>query len=173
MNLLGVKYVGTKLRKADNVANSGLVWTPGQVHLVPANLAVRFFAHPTVWMPADEEVVQDPSLIGVVMDAEQTTVEDAEDLADDPLNLLPDLKTLPKAAIVQLAKREFGVDLDAEDKKDALIHRVRSAAAARSVVGKLANPGKVAPSSAPEPAPVVEATVELAPVRVQGAVEMG
>ena len=34
-----VEYVGKKAVKRDNVANTGLEWTPGQVHIVPPLVA--------------------------------------------------------------------------------------------------------------------------------------
>ena len=44
-----VQYVGVKSRKMDNIAGTGLVWTPLQVHPVPDDAAARLLAYPNVW----------------------------------------------------------------------------------------------------------------------------
>lgn len=53
MLLKGIQYIGLKDRKVDNVAATGLVWTRGQIHAVPAALAPKFEAHADVWAVVD------------------------------------------------------------------------------------------------------------------------
>lgn len=44
-----VQYVGIKSRKMDNIAGTGLVWTPLHVHPVPDDAAARLLAYSNVW----------------------------------------------------------------------------------------------------------------------------
>lgn len=44
-----IQYVGKKPQRSDSVADTGLVWTPGQVHVVTDSVAERLLAHPDVW----------------------------------------------------------------------------------------------------------------------------
>ncbi len=53
MHLKGIQYIGLKDRKVDNVAATGLVWTRGQIHAVPAAMAPKFEAHSDVWAVVD------------------------------------------------------------------------------------------------------------------------
>jgi hypothetical protein len=45
-----VKYIGRKAVKYDNVCSTGLQWTPGQVIMVPREVAERLLRHPDVWV---------------------------------------------------------------------------------------------------------------------------
>jgi hypothetical protein len=49
-----IQYIGKKPEKRDNVAGTGLVWTPGQAHPVedPKKVAL-LLAHPDVWARVD------------------------------------------------------------------------------------------------------------------------
>ncbi len=50
-----VKYIGNKVSKTDNVAATGLIWGPGQVHPVLDDVAAKLFSHPTVWKDVTHE----------------------------------------------------------------------------------------------------------------------
>ena len=49
-----IQYVGSKERKADSVAGTGLVWERGQVHDVDDVAAGKLLKHPDVWRRFDE-----------------------------------------------------------------------------------------------------------------------
>lgn len=51
-----VKYIGPKVLKHDNVADTGLTWTPGQVHVVSdPTAAAKLLHHTMIWEKVDEE----------------------------------------------------------------------------------------------------------------------
>lgn len=47
--MINIKYVGKKDSRADTVANTGLVWTKGQVHPVSDSKAALLLVHPDIW----------------------------------------------------------------------------------------------------------------------------
>lgn len=52
-----IQYVGTRTTKTDNVAGTGLTWTPEQVHPVSDDAAVKLLGYPSVWQEAKAEPV--------------------------------------------------------------------------------------------------------------------
>lgn len=50
-----VRYVGIKASRRDNLAWTGLTWTPGQVHEVADEAAAILLRFPSVWMEAVDE----------------------------------------------------------------------------------------------------------------------
>ena len=44
-----IKYVGKKPQRSDSVADTGLVWKAGQVHVVTDAVASRLLQHPDCW----------------------------------------------------------------------------------------------------------------------------
>lgn len=49
-----IEYIGSKARKVDNVAGTGLVWAgPGDRHEVAEPAAALLLKHPTVWAAAE------------------------------------------------------------------------------------------------------------------------
>lgn len=50
-----IKYVGKKTSRTDSVADTGLVWKQGQVHVVTDAVAERLLAHPDVWAESSLE----------------------------------------------------------------------------------------------------------------------
>lgn len=58
-----IVYVGTKPQKADNVAETKLIWTPGQIHEVADDLkAAKLLTYQDIWADADKPYkVRDPS----------------------------------------------------------------------------------------------------------------
>jgi len=58
-----IVYIGRKGMKADNVAQTGLTWTPGEIHEVPdAKKADKLLEYSNVWADADKdyEFVKEP-----------------------------------------------------------------------------------------------------------------
>lgn len=44
-----ITYVGKKPSRADTVAGTGLVWKPGEVHVVTEAVASQLLTHPDIW----------------------------------------------------------------------------------------------------------------------------
>ena len=64
-----IVYCGLKEIKADNVAASGLVWTRGQIHEVEDVVkAEKLLGHPLIWKNADEPYELLPELKPVPAD---------------------------------------------------------------------------------------------------------
>lgn len=106
MLLKGIQYIGQKERKVDNVAATGLVWTRGQIHAVPAALAPKFENHPDVWAVVDvtdENVIN----IGHVIDIPGTTPAEVE-------------QNFTTEVLQQIADVENSVKADAKEKVDDL-----------------------------------------------------
>lgn len=153
MSLVGVKYVGLKAAKQDNVAGTGLIWTQGQIHVVPASLVPKYQQHPDVWeiVPVGEN---DIPAVGLVVETLGTTQEEvdqneagqraaehaaretAERNADTQATIesivtqqeLPaSFDPLSKSEIAAFAERNYGVKLDhTRMTKDALVQAVRN-----------------------------------------------
>lgn len=49
-----IKFVGKTPRRRDNLFRSGLVWMPGEVHVVTDEMAAEFTKYPDVWAEVDE-----------------------------------------------------------------------------------------------------------------------
>ena len=50
-----IQYIGTRTSKTDNVAGTGLTWTPEQVHPVSDDRAAKLLGYPSVWQEAKAE----------------------------------------------------------------------------------------------------------------------
>lgn len=50
----GIRYIGTKQRKVDNVAGTGLHWLPNAINIVGDVAAGKLLDHPDVWTAAPE-----------------------------------------------------------------------------------------------------------------------
>ena len=50
-----IQYIGTRTSKTDNVAGTGLTWTPEQVHPVSEDRAAKLLGYPSVWQEAKAE----------------------------------------------------------------------------------------------------------------------
>lgn len=115
-----IKYVGAKAQKSDNVANTGLVWTPGQVHFVPPSDAFLLMKHPDVWVvPADFDVAD----VGVALgELPNKRPETPEEEASDPL---PRLEQMTKQEIALFSHRRFGLSMDHSSmQKDEMIRNI-------------------------------------------------
>lgn len=61
-----IVYVGTKPQKGDNVAQTGLVWTRGQIHEVAdEKKAAKLLEHPLSWADAEKDYNLVPELKAV------------------------------------------------------------------------------------------------------------
>ena len=108
MLLKGVQYIGLKDRKVDNVAATGLIWTRGQIHAVPAALAPKFEAHADVWAIVD--VTDDNAAqLGHVIDIPGATPAEIE--SNLTTEVLEQIRQAEES--VQQAATEKQADLDA------------------------------------------------------------
>jgi len=119
---MAIKYIGKKAQQRDTVADTGLVWLPGQVHVVPTVLGLKFLKHPDVWAQADEDVEEDPAVVGTVINSLPETP--AEPVHVVPAVDLPNLQGMTEPDILAYAQREFHIDLDASAGKEAMIEKV-------------------------------------------------
>lgn len=112
--IVQIKYIGRKATKRDNVADTGLEWTPGQVHSVPRVAAIKLLRHPDVWVT--DEAIDLPRL------PRRDPIRDATDPVEDEeeeenghvrqASVLPNISTMNVKSLVALAKSRFGRDLD-------------------------------------------------------------
>lgn len=109
-----IQYVGAKPVFRDTLFGTGLAWQPGQVMLVPDDVARQMLRYPTLVMGSAE-------------DAEQAA--EPQPKKDEPFELpeepLVNLEAMTKADLLQYAHRHFGVELDGSQKKAELIDSVR------------------------------------------------
>lgn len=130
-----VRYVGKKDEKVDNVAGTGLVWTRGQVHLVPPLVAQKLARYPDVWkIISFDEVEEDPGQVGlVVTEAEVTPAAAPVKPEIVPRTFdLPNLYGMMPADIATFAASQFNETLPEDMDKDAMIARVVALANSRA-----------------------------------------
>ena len=117
-----IQYVGKKPVKADNVANTGVVWNgPGDVQKVDASVAAQLLAHPDVWAKAEGDATEVPP----VKDEGLTITKEDDESAIPPLPFNVD--EAGKDQLVEHAMREYGLDLDKRTKLETLRDQVRTA----------------------------------------------
>lgn len=93
MSTIEVEYIGTKARKDDNVAGTGVTWFGhGDVQSVPATAWGILSKHPQVWRRAGGESVQG-HIAGVV--SEDGTVANLADMPPAELKQLAQDMGLP------------------------------------------------------------------------------
>ena len=73
-NLVGVKYIGNKAVKKDNVAFTGLIWVKDQIHAVPAALVPKFQPHGDVWEIVPITAADLPN-VGLIIDELDPKIE--------------------------------------------------------------------------------------------------
>lgn len=116
MEVLMIRYVGTKPRCHDSVADTGLTWTPGQVHAVPLAAAYKLLKHADVWARDDSEQVEPAEVDAALAQVEQTEqAERAErqmQEAEMPPPVMPPVQNLDKPQLIELARTRFGEELD-------------------------------------------------------------
>mgnify|MGYP003577970911 CR=1 FL=1 len=145
MNLIGIKYVGKKPSRADTVAGTEFVWTRGQIHAVPANIAQKLIKHPDIWVAVSaEEIAENPDKLGFVDDGgnpdavlqnlvlkqaeesgqETSEKEDEDDDDDDSSLVMPDLQAMTKHDLKAFAHRSFNINLELAMKKEDMIGKI-------------------------------------------------
>ena len=99
-----IVYVGCKEVKADNVAASGLVWTRGQIHEVEDVVkAEKLLAHPLIWKNADEPYELLPELKPVPADPRVHVVpSNSADAFWDPVVIPVDAEVFRKLQAKEL-----------------------------------------------------------------------
>lgn len=146
-HLVGVKYVGLKAKREDTVAGTGLIWTQGQIHVLPASLIPHYQKHPDIWeiVPADEVTGDGLPNVGLVIDTLGTTHQEVEanltreaiEAAKEEQEITERILTqedlpasfdpMTKADIAAFAQRNYGLVLEhTRMTKDALIDAVRA-----------------------------------------------
>lgn len=68
-NIVGVRYIGSKQRKEDNVLNTGVFWVPGQVINFDAVSAATLAQHTGVWEITDVDHDAETKVVGIVKKA--------------------------------------------------------------------------------------------------------
>lgn len=142
MQTIAIKYVGKKPSKVDNVAETGLVWLPGQVHEVPVVKAAIMLQHPDVWAADKPISPQAHDTLAEVAKAEIEKQKKARDKEDEKRDIALVKKNLGemknKTEIIDYAKKEFGIDLDPREKRAQLERRVLDARKAFTIAKPLA-----------------------------------
>jgi hypothetical protein len=125
--MVPIKYIGTKSRKTDNVAGTDLVWSPGEIHVVPSILAPKFIKYPDVWAVPENFEAEDPAVVGLVIeDSEAVKTVEEEELNTPMVEIPNSFVGFNKEQIAQLAHRAFGVRLDPGAlKREEMIDAVR------------------------------------------------
>lgn len=135
--MVPIKYIGTKSRKLDNVAGTDLVWSPGEIHVVPSILAPKFLKYPDVWAVPENFEAEDPAAVGLVIEDHEAREPVKEEEEETPQVDIPhSFVGFNKEQIAQLAHRAFGVRLDpAGMKRDEMINSVRNLKNSRDTFG--------------------------------------
>ncbi len=139
--LVPVQYAGKKREKEDNVAGTGLVWAPGQIHFVPPLVAQKLARHPDVWKVVDDATVdEDPAKIGLVVTdsdtqiAQPPTKEGEKKQTEQPPQTfdLPNLQGMTRPDIAEFVSRNFNTTLPANMKKEDMIAQAVNLANSRA-----------------------------------------
>lgn len=108
-NIVGVKYIGGKPRKEDNVAGTGAVWVPGQVINFTQDVASKLVQFNTVW-----------ELVGANQNGETYLGSKKNPaLAIEPVPFI-NINEMDAASLVAYARVEFNKVLDAGTEIEAL-----------------------------------------------------
>lgn len=133
--LVPVQYVGKKQEKTDDIAGTGLVWTPNQVHYVPPLVAQKLFKHPDVWAEADEDAL-DPATVGLVVESQTLPGAEADSEKKDeeqvPPIVLPNLMGMTKPDLVNYAEKTFNQKLPDAMKKEDMAAQIVALANSRA-----------------------------------------
>jgi hypothetical protein len=92
-----IVYIGTKEQKGDNVAQTGLVWTRGQIHeVLDDKKADKLLEHPHVWADAESKYEMVPEMALVPKEAPAPKVSlivEGQPLLDYTLSVDADVVT--------------------------------------------------------------------------------
>lgn len=115
-----IVYVGTKEQKGDNVAQTGLIWSRGQIHeVVDDSKAKKLLEHAHVWADADQPYEMIPEL-GLVTSSEPkvSLIVEGEPLLDYTLAVTVDVvKKLNSGTLVPVFMTPADADAFAAWKK--------------------------------------------------------
>jgi len=115
---VGVKYVGKRDKYTDGMYGSMITWKKDEVIMVPMELAVKLFQHPTVYQPAIEVVdkVAEPVKEAKNDEAEEEKLQSAKDAVNAMRR---------KDSVINFAEVTFsGVKLSNEESLSALKQKV-------------------------------------------------
>lgn len=115
MATVPVKYIGPKVGKHDTLTGSGLVWNPGQTHLMDEEKARRLLRHPDAWVLGE----------GAELPPEKVESKKPENDVVLP-SPLPRLEPLSKDKLVQLARTRFGETMDPTMKSGDMRARIQA-----------------------------------------------
>lgn len=111
MSTVSIKYIGRKPLKQDNVADTGLVWAPGEVLQVAAGKAKLLLRFPDVWeqvdgaplepAPRDPRQLSNPTLSQPELTIKPVGVESEKAMLMGDQAAPPQTQRLEKAAIAE------------------------------------------------------------------------
>ena len=128
-----VRYVGKKARKLDNVAGTGVEWTPGQVHILPPLVAQKLVRFADIWREADpSEVEADPASLGMVVETQTAESQIKPPEINQPTFDLPNLQGMTKTDLQTFAASQFNQQLDGRQSKEALVQQIVALANSRA-----------------------------------------
>ncbi len=118
-NIVGVRYIGSKKLKVDNVLNSGASWFPGQVINFDAASASRLAVHNDVW-----------ELTDVNYDAETVVLDKTKKVGGDPRKNEPavyaDVNSMGKEQLLTFARTNLLRQLPADLEENKLREEVKN-----------------------------------------------
>lgn len=120
-----IQYVGKKPSRPDTVAGTGLIWTPGQVHAVEEDAALKLLKHPDIWESIGTEDVG--GKVAEKVEAKKAEAKKKAEKKDkeDPFEVA-NLDVLDRPALAAYAKRNFGTNLNpVKSKKADMIMTIR------------------------------------------------
>jgi len=138
-----IEYVGKKPNKVDNIANTGLTWTPGQIHIVPPLVALKLLVpdYADIWREADLQAMEeDPSRVGIVVETEHLEMgkpETSQEPEQVPQTFdLPNLHGMTKSDLQTFSASQFNYQLASAMKKEDMINQIVTLANSRAATGE-------------------------------------
>lgn len=116
MSTVRIKYIGTKAKKTDTVAGTGIVWLFGEAQDVPERAAVQLLKHPDVWELDDGAKRPVAHMVEAVK--EPTLREEVEPIVLK--TALPNLTAMTKAQLAQYAASRYGQQLSPKMTAEAM-----------------------------------------------------
>jgi len=136
-----IEYVGKKPNKVDNIANTGLTWAPGQIHIVPPLVALKLLvpAYADIWREADLQAMEeDPSRVGIVVETEHLGMGKHDETGqEEPEQIpqtfdLPNLHGMTKSDLQTFSASQFNYQLASAMKKEDMINQIVTLANSRA-----------------------------------------
>lgn len=114
-----IRYIGVKPRKEDNVAGTGLVWTPGEVHVVTSEVGSKLLRHPDVWEETEIEQGLEVQPVGTAKKEDKPQKKE-----DDPRPSLVNFSAMSLPQLREHAKAHFNETLPRNFDKAKALDRV-------------------------------------------------